>query len=184
MRIDDTFLDATLHISLLSFLIECWFLYESFASEQFKGNIPPEEPFDPINLRISDGISPSKPVFDIITPIRKRIEKKHGWPPFKNTSISEHLSGKDRFGYCHGLFTVIGEVNTYGRGACRFYLFEPVPAEDLASIIAEHNMYISLEKILDGKTSSLNASDVEYVIDDHSKRIESAKNNTDSVSVH
>lgn len=98
--------------------------------------------------------------------------------------MTEHLSSKGRFGYYYGLFTVIGEVNTYGRGACRSYLFEPVPPEDLASIIAEHNMYISLEKILDGKTNLLNVNDVEDVIIDHLKRIEGAINGTNTVSVH
>jgi len=183
LRIDKTFLSTSAHISMLNFLIECWFLNESFKREKLIGNISQDEPFDPINLCSSDDSGPSKSLFDLINPVRRRIEKKHGWPPVKNTSITGHLTGKDRYDYCHGLFTVIGEVNTYGKGACRFYLFEPVPPEDLASIIAEHNMYLALEKILDGKSNSVKASDVEEVIFNHSKRIESNKNITETILV-
>lgn len=172
LRIDSVFLEKSFHTSFLAFLIECWFLNQSFESEQDHGRISLEETFDPICLKISEGGGPSQPVFDIISPIRERIEEKYGWPLFRNTSLTGHLSGRDKFGYCHGLFTVIGEINTFGRGACKFYKFEPIPPEELASIIAEHNMYMSLENILEGKTTSLARRKIETVIRDHFRRIQ------------
>lgn len=161
LRINEFFVDEIGQVPIISLLIESRFLYDGFVKEQEEGNIPWDEPFDPLFLRYSES---KKPVFDLFDSIRRRIERRYGWPPCRNTRFVQHLShGEDRYGYYHCLFIVEGEINTYGLGSCKSYNFEPLEPWEIAGFSAEYNMMLNLEKILDGRKQSLTISKVQEI---------------------
>ncbi|GAB6275382.1 MAG: hypothetical protein STSR0004_22490 [Peptococcaceae bacterium] len=111
LKITSKFLSDTYRsMDILTWFIEVWFLKEEFYKQQEAGNIPYDEPFDPMNIMYDPTKQEHFP-FWLSLPILVEIQKLHEIGKCLDPGPS-HIVGMDKEGNYHVIGWIIIDKNS------------------------------------------------------------------------
>jgi hypothetical protein len=159
LRINSRYLDDRYRdMNLLCYLIEIWFLSPAFNAEQAKGNIPPDELFDPAFILRLPGRKHVFPLWlsvDIQSQIRKLSDAGRCQDPGPSHVVAVDAQGTWR---AIAYIFIASDKGIYTETAMRAQAF-PIVASDFLADIAIRDLYERLLAVLGGKLPSTSAAE-------------------------
>ena len=119
IRIDAAYLQNVERCTLLSWLVEMWFIYEDWCEAQQRGQIPQDEPFTFFSVVGSDPYLPS----------RARLQR---W--YEQGHLQDYAPHIDQFADTDGNVTSLATITAVqggiilGRARCRFFAVPFIPS--------------------------------------------------------
>jgi Protein of unknown function (DUF2726) len=137
-RIDFQYLKRVRNFSLIGWLTELWFIYESWVEAQERGIVPHDEPFLYFSVVGYDLSAPSR-VFIQKIYNEKRIQD---YFPKIATAI-------DDLGYARAIASVkiTEDLTVLGHARCLFFMTHPIPSIDPHSLSEELAIVDAAEKL-------------------------------------
>jgi hypothetical protein len=154
LRIDGGFLRTYRKFTLLSWLTELWFLYESWCEAQENGEVPWDEPFlyfSFIEVKQEGGIDYP---FDLAQPTRLLIircfEKGQVTSPCPE-EISRLQEAGETHSTAYAVLPLQPDRYIIGKATCRLFRFAPISPRQLASDLSVVDLGERLKRYLKGE---------------------------------
>lgn len=174
IRINSRYLEERYRgLDLLTYFVDVWFLARAFDEAQERGQIPPEESFDPTFI-LSDGQPNGKKwPYWISIELQADIQRM-----FKEHLVAQpapsHWIGLDERGNyrCLAWLFVTHETCVFIETGMRGHRFPAVYSSDLLSQLAVYDLHEALEKALDGSAAPASRDVLESRLADYERRFE------------
>lgn len=154
LRVDTPFLRRFGPYRLLSYLVECWFMFQAFERAEERGELPPYADFDPkwvVTLR-SDGQGAEWP-YAVDLPVRLRILElyKSGQLPHPTPRHGAKHAHNDRLA-AYALLDVPGDLYLLAEANLRPFRFRTgSPPSEIAEDLAVLELGVLLDAYLRGE---------------------------------
>jgi len=151
LRINSNYLQQLYRgYDLLSYLVDVWFLWESFNAAQARGQVPQDEPFDASSLQplITESRLPWHLSYDLKTSIRKLHKRGRVIQPIPNFLIGGDQRRDLR---CLGWIFITPNAGVVVRTGMKRQNFPAIDPVDLLSHLVVFDLYDALVLALSGR---------------------------------
>lgn len=174
IRINSRYLeDRYRGLDLLTYFVDVWFLAQAFNEAQERGQIPPEEMFDPTFI-ISDGQPNGKKwPYWISIELQADIQRMFKKHLIEQPSPSDWIGMDDRGNYrCLAWLFLTAETCVFIETGMRGHSFPVVYSSDLLSQLAVYDLHVAIRKTLDGTAAKVPREALESKLADYKLRFE------------
>lgn len=174
IRINSRYLeDRYRGLDLLTYFVDVWFLAQAFDEAQERGQIPPEEIFDPTFI-ISDGQPNGKRwPYWISIELQTDIQRMYKEQLIAQPAPSNWIGVDDRGNYrCLAWLFLTPETCVFIETGMRGHGFPAVYSSDLLSQLAVYDLHAAIQKALDGSAARVPRDTLESRLADYKRRFE------------
>lgn len=154
---------------MLSWFVEVWFLREAFHEAQEAGNVPFDEPFDPMAIVSCSGLKEKFP-FWLSAELRVKIRRLSESGKILDGVPSEWI-GVDSQGNYHGIswLRIDNESGVLAQSAMRTQKF-PIIVSEILSEILIFELYEEIISVLKKKSKPVSFTLLDKNIKDYTKK--------------
>jgi hypothetical protein len=174
IRINSRYLeDRYRGLDLLTYFVDVWFLAQAFDEAQERGQIPPEETFDPTFI-ISDGQPNGKKwpywiSIELQTDIQRMFKKQLVAQPSPSDWIGTDSHGNYR---CIAWLFLTPETCVFIETGMRGHSFPAVYSSDLLSQLAIYELHEKTQRAISGSVVPVSRDVLDSRLEDYKRRFE------------